>query len=198
MDILTDKQITARILQKLYMRGNRDASHTLFENVKKWFTHRDTGKRGAKRVDKIMMDLIKKGLIVSKPTGYGLEVSLNLGMRDDILKYVECLFTSQMHYTVHLFHEPWFQGIAIVYLVRNTTMDGSSGTGARVRAGGADVAVLLKGVINAQHEFASDGKWQGMEFTILAFKILLMPVLKIKPKPPLDVPMTDHVGSPVG
>ena len=89
MDVLTDEQIAARILQKLYRRGNWGASHTSFENIKKWFTQRDAGKRGAKRVDKIAMDLIKKGLIVSKPTGYGLEVSFNPGMRENILKYVE-------------------------------------------------------------------------------------------------------------
>ncbi len=89
MDILTDEQIAAGILQKLHRRGNWGASHTSFENVKKGFTQRDVGKRGAKRVDKIAMDLIKKGLVVSKPTGYGLEVSLNPGMRENILKYVE-------------------------------------------------------------------------------------------------------------
>ena len=89
MDISTDEQIAARILQKLHRRGNWGASHTSFENVKKGFTQRDVGKRGAKRVDKIAMDLIKKGLVVSKPTGYGLEVSLNPGMRENILKYVE-------------------------------------------------------------------------------------------------------------
>ncbi len=88
MDILTDEQIAARILQKLHRRGNWGVSHTSFENVKKGFTQRDVGKRGAKRVDKIAMDLIKKGLVVSKPTGYGLEVSLNPGMRENILKYV--------------------------------------------------------------------------------------------------------------
>ena len=89
MDILTDEQIATGILQKLHRRGNWGASHTSFENVKKGFTQRDVGKRGAKRVDKIAMDLIKKGLVVSKPTGYGLEVSLNPGMRENILKYVE-------------------------------------------------------------------------------------------------------------
>lgn len=89
MDILTDEQIAARILQKLHRRGNWGASHTSFENIKKGFTQRDVGRRGAKRVDKIAMDLIKKGLVVSKPTGYGLEVSLNPGMRENILKYVE-------------------------------------------------------------------------------------------------------------
>ena len=89
MDILTDEQIAARILQKLHRRGNWGASHTSFENIRKGFTQRDVGKRGAKRVDKIAMDLIRKGLVASKPTGYGLEVSLNPGMRKGILKYVE-------------------------------------------------------------------------------------------------------------
>lgn len=89
MNFLTDEQIGARILQKIYRRGNWGASHTSFENIKKGFTQRDAGKRGAKGVDKIAMDLIKKGLIVSKPTGYGLEASLNPGMRENMLKDIE-------------------------------------------------------------------------------------------------------------
>ena len=87
--MLTDEEIKGRIIRKLYRRGNCGASHTLFENLKKGFTQRDTGKQGSKKVDKMGKVLIKENLILSKPTGYGLEVSLNPRMIDKIQEYLE-------------------------------------------------------------------------------------------------------------
>jgi len=87
--MLTDEEIKGRIIRKLYRRGNWGASHTSFENLKKGFTPRDTGKQGSKKVDKMGESLIKENLILSKPTGYGLEVSLNLKMKDRIQEYLE-------------------------------------------------------------------------------------------------------------
>jgi len=87
--MLTDERIKARIIRKLYRHGKWGASHTSFENLKKGFTQRDTGKQGSKKVDKMGNELIKEGLILSKPTGYGLEVSLNPRMIDEIRKYLE-------------------------------------------------------------------------------------------------------------
>ena len=90
MDILTDEQIAARILQKIHRWGNWGTSHTSFENIKKGFAPRCLGKKGFKRLDKITEDLIKKNLIILKPTGYGGgEVRLNPDMRESILKYIE-------------------------------------------------------------------------------------------------------------
>lgn len=87
--LLSDCAIKARILDKLYRHGKWGASHTSFENLKKGFAQRDVGKEGAKRVDRIGRELVKNGLILSKPTGYGLEISLNPKMRVQILKYVD-------------------------------------------------------------------------------------------------------------
>ena len=56
---------------------NGVACHTLFENLKKGFIHGEARKRGFKRIDKIGYKLIKEGLILPKPTGYGQEISLN-------------------------------------------------------------------------------------------------------------------------
>lgn len=89
--MLSDDQIKARILSKLHRRGNWGASHTSFENLKKGFTQRDTGKQGSKRVDKMGSELIKQGLVLTKPTGYGLEASLNPKKRYDIMTYLEKL-----------------------------------------------------------------------------------------------------------
>ncbi len=87
--MLTDDEIKGRIIRKLYRRGNWGASHTSFENLKKGFTQRDTGKQGFKKVDRMGVSLIKENLILSKPTGYGLEVSLNPKMIERIQEYLE-------------------------------------------------------------------------------------------------------------
>jgi len=75
--MITDEQIEAAILLKLYKRGNWGASHTSFENLKKGFKVGELGKKGLKRIDGAGKGLIKKGFIIRKPTHYGLEVSLN-------------------------------------------------------------------------------------------------------------------------
>ena len=87
--MLTDERIKTRIIQKLHRHGKWGASHTSFENLKKGFTQRDTGKQGYKRVDKMGNELIKENLVLSKPTGYGKEVSLNPRMIDQIRVYLE-------------------------------------------------------------------------------------------------------------
>ena len=87
--MLTDDEIKGRIIRKLFRRGNWGASHTSFENLKKGFTQRDTGKQGSKKVDKMGESLIKENLILSKPTGYGLKVSLNPKMIDRIQEYLD-------------------------------------------------------------------------------------------------------------
>ncbi len=87
--MLTDEEIKGRIIRKLHRRGNWGGSHTSFENLKKGFTQRDTGKQGSKKVDKMGEVLIKENLILSKPTGYGLEASLNPKMVDKIQEYLE-------------------------------------------------------------------------------------------------------------
>ncbi len=75
--MITDEQIKAAILLKLYKRGNWGASHTSFENLKKGFKIGELGKKGLKRIDDIGKELIRTGLILRKPTHYGLEISLN-------------------------------------------------------------------------------------------------------------------------
>lgn len=87
--MLSDEEIKTRLIRKLYRHGKWGASHTSFENLKKGFTQRDTGKQGSKKVDKMGNELIKEGLILSKPTGYGLEVSLNPKMIDQVKMYLE-------------------------------------------------------------------------------------------------------------
>jgi hypothetical protein len=75
--MLSDEEIKATILFKLYKRGNWGGSHTALDNVKKGFKESELGKGGLKRVEKMIRELVRSGLIIPKPTSYGLQVSLN-------------------------------------------------------------------------------------------------------------------------
>jgi len=75
--MITDDQIKSAILLKLYKRGNWGESHTAFDNLKKGFKEKELGKGGLKRVDNIGKELMREGLLIAKPTHYGLQVSLN-------------------------------------------------------------------------------------------------------------------------
>jgi len=87
--MLTDGQIRAGIMRKPSRHGRRGASHTPFENLKKGFTLRDAGKQGSKKADRTGEELIRDGLILSKPAGCGLEASLNPGTGDRTGTYLE-------------------------------------------------------------------------------------------------------------
>jgi hypothetical protein len=89
---LTDEEIMARIIHKLYRRGNWGDSHTSFENLKKGFNQRDLGKRGLKRVDKIGEQMIKSRLLHSKQTRYGLEVSLEHTRKEILIGILKNVF----------------------------------------------------------------------------------------------------------
>jgi len=82
----------ARLIHKLYRRGNWGASHTNFENLKKGFNQRNLGKKGFKRVDKVGKTMIKTGLLHPKITNYGLEVSLQVTRKDELLDIVREVF----------------------------------------------------------------------------------------------------------
>ncbi|MGH2611676.1 MAG: hypothetical protein ACRDFB_01345 [Rhabdochlamydiaceae bacterium] len=85
----------ARIVYKLYRRGNWGESHTSFENLKKGFNQRDLGKKGLKRVDKVGEKMIKDGLLHSKSTKYGLEVSLEYTRKDELIALIKKVFPDE-------------------------------------------------------------------------------------------------------
>lgn len=90
--MLSDDEIKATILFKLHKRGNWGGSHTAFDNLKKGFKDEDLGKHGGKRVDKLAKELIRQGLIIPKPTHYGLQVSLNPRQSETIIAFVMGFF----------------------------------------------------------------------------------------------------------
>jgi len=90
--MLTDDQIKATILLKLYKRGNWGGSHTAYENLKKGFKEDELGKEGLKRMDKMVKELIRQGLIIPKITHYGLQVSLNPRQNELIIDIMKRFF----------------------------------------------------------------------------------------------------------
>lgn len=90
--MFSDEQIKAIILLKLHKRGNWEGSHTAFDNLKKGWKDTDLGKHGVKRVEKLTKELIRQGLILSKPTHYGLQVSLNSRQNEAIIAFMRKFF----------------------------------------------------------------------------------------------------------
>lgn len=64
--------IKAELLKKLRRRGNWGESHTAFDDLPRGFRKDLRGD-----VKDIAEDLIREGLLLSHPTGYGTHVSLN-------------------------------------------------------------------------------------------------------------------------
>lgn len=90
--MLSDDQIKATVLFKLHKRGNWGGSHTAFENLKKGFKESELGKGGLKRVEKMARELTRSGLIIQKPTSYGLQVSLNPRQNETIIAIIRRYF----------------------------------------------------------------------------------------------------------
>ncbi|HLC65796.1 MAG TPA: hypothetical protein VJI46_06775 [Candidatus Nanoarchaeia archaeon] len=72
------------ILRKLYRRRVIGCKHTTIENL----TH-GLPKHLAGLAKEAVDDLIKDGIILQKPTSYGLQVSLNPDKIDEIARIIE-------------------------------------------------------------------------------------------------------------
>jgi len=90
--MLSDEQIKTIVLHKLFMRRCWGGKHTSFDNLKKGIKVNELGKEGLKKVDKMVKELIHEGLIISKPTSYGLEVSLNPNFSKEIIERIRKVF----------------------------------------------------------------------------------------------------------
>lgn len=78
---MNEENIKRGIIRKLFYLGKWGGSHTSFDNLPKGFP-----KEIGKEVKSVAKDLIKEGLLLSKPTSYGVEVSLNPAKKEDIEK----------------------------------------------------------------------------------------------------------------
>ncbi len=90
--MLSDDQIKATILFKRYKRGNWGGSHTALDSLKKAWKAQDLGKHSLTRVERLTKQLIREGLIVPKPTGYGLQVSLSPRQNEAIITIMKRFF----------------------------------------------------------------------------------------------------------
>ncbi|MBI4016202.1 MAG: hypothetical protein HY363_00740, partial [Candidatus Aenigmarchaeota archaeon] len=78
------EQLKGFIVKKLFHHGYVGGRHTDIENLKKGLPGHIKGD-----VKEAAKELVKEGIILSKPTSYGLHVSLNPRMREEIEKYLK-------------------------------------------------------------------------------------------------------------
>lgn len=79
----TEEEIKGKILHKLTRLGKFEHSHTSIDNLPKGFPVDIRG-----RVKDAARELKKEGVLLSKPTSYGEEVSINSNMREKIIYYI--------------------------------------------------------------------------------------------------------------
>ena len=85
MDFLwTSDEIKGKILHKLTRLGKFKHSHTSIDNLPKGFPKDIRGK-----VKSNVQELIKEKILFTKPTSYGVEVSINTQKRDKIMYYID-------------------------------------------------------------------------------------------------------------
>jgi hypothetical protein len=82
--MVSDDELKGMILHKLSRQRKWGESHTAFENVEKGVPSHLKGK-----CKELATALIKEGFLVQKPTGYGLQISLNFGKREEILHLIK-------------------------------------------------------------------------------------------------------------
>ena len=79
----TDEEIKGKILHKMSRMGKFNHSHTSIDNLQKGFPVEIRG-----RVKDTAKELKKEGILLSKPTSYGEEVSINSAYKDKIMYYI--------------------------------------------------------------------------------------------------------------
>ena len=77
------EDIRRALLRKLAKHGWWGGRHTSFDNLPKGFP-----RHLAKEVKDLAKDMIKTGILLAKPTNYGLEISLNPNKKREIEEIV--------------------------------------------------------------------------------------------------------------
>jgi len=80
----TEEEIKGKILHKLTRLGKFKHSHTSIDNMPKGFPNELRG-----QVKDCVKELIKERILLTKPTNYGLEVSINIEEKEKIIYYIE-------------------------------------------------------------------------------------------------------------
>jgi len=84
MEFSSDEQIKATILYHLRRKRIIGAKHTHYDTLKMGFPS-----HLGKDIKKIADELIKSRFIITKPTSYGLQVSLNKDRLNEIEDYIK-------------------------------------------------------------------------------------------------------------
>ena len=84
MDFDSEEKIRATILYHLRKKRIIGGAHTPFDTLKTGFPS-----HLGKDIKKIAEQLIRDGLLITKPTSYGLQVSLNKERIKEIKKYIK-------------------------------------------------------------------------------------------------------------
>jgi len=83
---MDDIEVQAVILHKLFRKRKVGAAHIPCDVIKRdigaWLAKRE---KDGKRVDECIKILIREGIILPKPTNYGLEISLNPKRSEEII-----------------------------------------------------------------------------------------------------------------
>ena len=81
----TDNKIKKFILRKLMRKRIWMHKHTSIHNLPKGLPNE---LRNRKEVRKVIKDLLNKKILLSKPTHYGLEISLNIKKKKEIEEFI--------------------------------------------------------------------------------------------------------------
>ena len=84
MPDLADDDLIPWILDKFARHGWWKAKHTSFDNITKGAPQHVRSK-----ISKAAEELIKKNFLIKKPTGYGIEVSLNFAKKKEIFEIIK-------------------------------------------------------------------------------------------------------------
>ena len=79
----SNDEIKGKILHKLTRLGKFKHSHTSIDNLPKGFPRDLRGK-----IKKYINELVKEDILFTKPTSYGVEVSINSEKKEKIMYYI--------------------------------------------------------------------------------------------------------------
>jgi len=80
----TEEEIKGKILHKLVRFGKFEHSHTAIEHLQKGFPKDMAGK-----AKEMIHELKKEGILKSKPTSYGEQVSINVEKHEQVMFYID-------------------------------------------------------------------------------------------------------------
>ncbi|MEK6888252.1 MAG: hypothetical protein AABX14_04890 [Candidatus Aenigmatarchaeota archaeon] len=86
---MDNELIRAKLLFSLARHRKWGESHTAYENMMRQFRSQNLGKEGMKIAVNIAGELMREGLVIKKPTHYGLQVSLNPKKSQEIKELIK-------------------------------------------------------------------------------------------------------------